>query len=145
MLQKSQTWKTSSKGINAIIGKSKRKVFSLLIIWCLIISGMSIIFLSEEVVGSEDPTTIELVWDNAPFSNILILTEFNGRIYTAGSFDEKIYHSIDGDNWSPAFSTETTYSWRNSIIFKNDLYFFSVEDTDPRTAVIWKTIDGLTT
>ena len=90
----------------------------------------------------EDPL-IEIPDGELPFGTVFVLTEFQGYMYTAGRWYEKVYRSQDGENWEPAFSNTTTYSWQNGITFEGALYLVSCEgEGDRRTTILWRSSNG---
>jgi len=94
--------------------------------------------------GSKGPV-IKLVWDSAPFNTIYTLCEWNDVLYAGGRYDEKIYRSHDGVEWSVAFDQKTTYAWESSMVFNGSIYFGSTEDISGKwTVMIWRSSDGIT-
>ena len=94
--------------------------------------------------ADEDPS-IEVAEEDLPFGTVFVLTEFNGYMYTAGRWYEKVYRSTDGEHWERAFPQKTTYSWQNGITFENSLYLVSCEgEGDRRTTILWRSEDGKT-
>ena len=91
----------------------------------------------------EEPN-IEIATEDLPFGTVFVLTKFNGHLYTAGRWNERVYRSLDGDNWVLAFPNATTYAWQNGITFNNSLYLISCEGSgDRRTTVLWRSSDGV--
>ena len=78
----------------------------------------------EGVVGNDDAEKgpkIERVWNSAPFNTVFTLVTFQGQLYAAGRYDERIYRTPDGYTWTPVFSQNTTYAWFTSTVYNGDL------------------------
>jgi len=112
----------------------------------LLMSGVLVIVPEEGSGALGIGLDAELVWDNAPFEQILTSVVYDDELYVAGKKgQEKIYKTADGENWEEAFSQKTTYEWRSSVVFKDALYFGSCEDTGSTwSATIWRSTDGST-
>ena len=80
-----------------------------------------------------------------PFGTVFVLTEFDGSLYAAGRWEDRVYSTQDGVNWDRAFSRSTSYSWQNGITFGNALYIVSCEGSgETRTTIVWRSTDGET-
>ena len=91
-----------------------------------------------------DVPTIEIAEDELPFGTVFVLTEFDGHMYAAGRWNERIYRSANGADWELAFSQRTSYSWQNGITFDDDLYLVSCEGSgDRRTTILWRSENGI--
>ena len=101
----------------------------------------------EGVVGNDDAEKgpkIERVWNSAPFNTVFTLVTFQGKLYAAGRYDERIYRTPDGYTWTPAFSQTTTYAWFTSTVYNGDLYFSSTEEHGNEYSIdVWRSSDGI--
>lgn len=114
---------------------------------CILMASITWMLVPEGVVGNDDAEKgpkIERVWNSAPFNTVFTLVTFQGELYAAGRYEERIYRSPDGYTWTPAFSQMTTYAWFTSTVYNGDLYFSSTEEHGNEYSIdVWRSSDGI--